>query len=141
MYSTLTLLIISANAAVHKSASFVGFYAYIMVPTLITTLFTMLFIDHNVFISPTFWGLMGGLCRWLQGRQSIMDGMSSVVVGGIASTALSGAKIPLLDSIIQTTPEISATVNAFFIGFIAIVMLGFILDFVQDFMKRKKERE
>lgn len=137
MQPTIILLIISVNTAFHKAMSFMGFYFAIAFPTLLTSLFTSWFIDNNIFVSPTFWGLMGGICRWLQGRQKFTEGISSVIVGGISSTALAGSKIPFLDSIIQTSPEAAATVNAFLIGFIAMVMLGFLLDILQGMMKKK----
>lgn len=141
MYQVLLLSIISINVAIQKTASFVGFYLAVLGPALVTTLVTTGSLSTMIFTSPTFWGIMGGFCRWLQGRQKFTDGISSVIVGGISSTALIGVKLPFLDSIIQISPDAAATVNAFLIGFIAMVMLGFVLDFLQDFMKRKKENE
>lgn len=83
-------------------------------------------------------GALGGVVRWLTLKQPPLDGLVSIVVGGICAVYVGPAILPIMRPIIDfggVDPEAAQGLGGFLVGIGGILVSGFLLDLWQ--LRRK----
>lgn len=89
----------------------------------------MIFNDHEQEMAIA--GALGGIVRWLTLRTSILDGIISIVVGGICAVFLGPLLIPMIEKFfgeIVIANSSRAGLSGFVIGIGGVGVSGFVLD-------------
>jgi hypothetical protein len=76
-------------------------------------------------------GAAGGIVRWLRLRESLRDGLTSVIIGGVCAVYLEPLALPALEPVlgkIIANPSKLSNLSAFLVGIGGIAVSGFVID-------------
>lgn len=82
--------------------------------------------------------IVGSLCRWYYFKLETQDGIRGLVISPVIGMILSDAKIPLFQTFLgELSPESVPIINGFFVGMFGLLIVGFFIDFLREYAKKK----
>lgn len=136
LLSPITLTALKAGAAVAtKNAATTATAAVVAtVPFWFTTASNYL----GVFGVAAFSAFVGAACRWAYFQLSLRAGITGMIISPILAFVFAQTKIPLLETLIGTLPiETAPMINGFIIGVFGLLVLGYVSDFIEAYLKKK----